>query len=423
MLSVLKRLNLSAAPPDSTPQQRRNFINVQIDAIGIGLANAASPFLPVLLTRLGATNNQIGLLTSMPGITGLFLALPVGGFLQRQRNIIPWFSISRLLVVSCYALTGLVPFFVPPQHQIVAILAIWALATLPQTALAVSFSVVMNSVAGPTHRYDLMSRRWSILGFTTAVTAAIAGVVLELLSFPLNYQLVFIGLSIGGLISYYFSSHIRLHPVQPSVEHQGLSLVEQSKSYTRLVVSNTEFVNFSAKRFIFQFATLLATPILPLYYVKVVDASDFWIGMISTIQTAVLVVGYFFWTRQYRQRGSRFVLLTATFALSLYPMFVAATQQVQLIAILAGLAGIFQAGIDLVFFDELMKTVPVEYSATFVSLSQSLTYLASIFAPLIGTQLSNVIGLGGVLIASSVIRLSGFLLFALWTPRPAPVAA
>lgn len=423
MLSVLKRLNLSAAPPDSTPQQRQNFINVQIDAIGIGLANAASPFLPVLLTRLGATNNQIGLLTSMPGITGLFLALPVGGFLQRQRNIIPWFSISRLLVVSCYALTGLVPFFVPPQHQIVAILAIWALATLPQTALAVSFSVVMNSVAGPTYRYDLMSRRWSILGFTTAVTAAIAGVVLELLSFPLNYQLVFIGLSIGGLISYYFSSHIRLHPVQPSVEHQGLSLVEQSKSYTRLVVSNTEFVNFSAKRFIFQFATLLATPILPLYYVKVVDASDFWIGMISTIQTAVLVVGYFFWTRQYRQRGSRFVLLTATFALSLYPMFVAATQQVQLIAILAGLAGIFQAGIDLVFFDELMKTVPVEYSATFVSLSQSLTYLASIFAPLIGTQLSNVIGLGGVLIASSVIRLSGFLLFALWTPRPAPVAA
>lgn len=423
MLSILKRFNLSAAPPDSTPQQRRNFINVQIDAIGIGLANAASPFLPVLLTRLGATNNQIGLLTSMPGITGLFLALPVGGFLQRQRNIIPWFSISRLLVVSCYALTGLIPFFIPPQHQVVAILAVWALATLPQTALAVSFSVVMNAVAGPTHRYDLMSRRWSILGFTTAVTAALAGVVLELLNFPINYQLVFIGLSIGGLISYYFSNHIHLPPAQPALEHQAVSLIEQGKNYTRLVASNTDFVNFSAKRFIFQFATLLATPILPLYYVKVVNASDFWIGLISTVQTAVLVVGYFFWTRQYRRRGSRFVLLIATFALSLYPIFVAATQQVQLIAILAGLSGIFQAGIDLVFFDELMKTVPVEYSATFVSLSQSFTYLASIFAPLIGTQLSDVIGLGGVLLVSGILKLGGFLLFTFWAPRTAPVSA
>ncbi len=219
MSALLRRFKASAAPPDATPVQRRNFINVQIDAIGIGLANAASPFLPVLLTRLGATNNQIGLLTSMPGITGLFLALPVGRFLQRQRNIVPWFSRSRLLVISSYALTGLVPFFVPAEYQVIAILAIWALATLPQTALAVCFSVVMNAVAGPAHRYDLMSRRWSILGITTALTAMLAGVVLDQMNFPINYQLVFIALSIGGLISYIYSSQIRLPNVEPPAEN------------------------------------------------------------------------------------------------------------------------------------------------------------------------------------------------------------
>ena len=138
MRSLLRKIKSSAAPADATPVQRRNFINVQIDAIGIGLANAASPFLPVLLTRLGATNNQIGLLTSIPGITGLLFALPVGRFLQRQRNIVPWFSGSRLLVISAYALTGLVPFFVPPSYQVVAILAIWSLASLPQISLASS---------------------------------------------------------------------------------------------------------------------------------------------------------------------------------------------------------------------------------------------------------------------------------------------
>jgi hypothetical protein len=41
--------------------QKRNFRNVQIDAIGIGLASAAAPFLPVFLARLGATNIQVGL--------------------------------------------------------------------------------------------------------------------------------------------------------------------------------------------------------------------------------------------------------------------------------------------------------------------------------------------------------------------------
>jgi MFS family permease len=148
----------------------------------------------------------------------------------------------------------------------------------------------------------------------------------------------------------------------------------------------------------------------------VVDASDAWIGLISTSQTAVLVIGYFFWTRQYRRRGSRFVLLWTTFALSLYPALVASTQQVIWIVILAGIAGIFQAGIDLVFFDELMKTVPVEYSATFVSLAQGLQYSAAVFAPMIGTLLSGVIGLGQVLMVSAAIKFLSFLLFAFWTP-------
>jgi len=195
--------------------QERNKRYVQIDAIGVGTAGAAAPFLPVFLTRLGATAVQIGLLTSMPGVTGLILALWVGRFLQRQRNVVPWFSLARLMVISAYALTGIVPFFVPDDVLIYVILVIWALATLPQTMVAVGFSVVMNAVSGPEGRYELMSRRWSILGMTTAIAVAIAGQVLDRIGFHLNYQVVFIGLSMGGLISYYFSSRIQIPDVEP----------------------------------------------------------------------------------------------------------------------------------------------------------------------------------------------------------------
>ena len=87
--------------------QKRNFRNVQIDGIGVSISNVSSPFLPVFLTRLGASNFQVGLLTSMPGVTGLILALIVGRFLQTRRNVVPWYSLSRLLVILCYALTGI----------------------------------------------------------------------------------------------------------------------------------------------------------------------------------------------------------------------------------------------------------------------------------------------------------------------------
>jgi len=116
----------SVAPPDIIGAQRKNFRYVQIDAIAIGLTSAAAPFLPVFLARLGATNFQIGLLTALPGFTGLILAVFIGRFLQNRRNIVPWFSASRLLVVSAYAATGLAPFIVPEEYLVVTILAIWA---------------------------------------------------------------------------------------------------------------------------------------------------------------------------------------------------------------------------------------------------------------------------------------------------------
>src|SRR5512134_1409506 len=124
--------------------QQRNFRYVQIDAVGVSISNVAAPFLPVFLTRLDATNFQVGLLSSMPGVTGLLLAIFVGQFLQSRKNVVPWYSLSRLMVILCYALTGILTLLVAEKFAIVATLVIWAFATIPQTALAVAFSVVMN---------------------------------------------------------------------------------------------------------------------------------------------------------------------------------------------------------------------------------------------------------------------------------------
>lgn len=120
--------------PQSSPEMnQRNFINVQIDAVGVGLASAANPFLPVFLARLGASTFQIGLLTTMPALTGLLLAIPLGQFLQSRRNIVPWFSLARLTIFSGYALTGIVSMLLPDTFSVFSILTIWALVTVPQT--------------------------------------------------------------------------------------------------------------------------------------------------------------------------------------------------------------------------------------------------------------------------------------------------
>ena len=391
--------------------QRLNFRYVQIDAIGVSISNVAAPFLPVFLTRLGASNFQVGLLSSMPGMTGLILAIVVGRYLQSRKNIVPSYSISRLLVILCYALTGLITFFGAEKAIIIATLAIWAFATIPQTALAVAFSVVMNGVAGPTGRYALLSRRWTIFGLTGVIGTFIVTRLIDLLDFPVNYAIMFMVLSLGGFVSFYFSRKITLpDQVPPPITNSG-SPLKGIQSVLDLLKANPAFLSFSLKRFVYFSAITLGTPIMPLYLVKEVMATDSQIGTINMTFTLVMLAGYFLWPRVSLKRSGRFVLLTTTLGMVLYPALSAATPQIGLIILYAGIAGFFQGGLDLVFFDELMKTVPAEYSATFVSISQSMQYLSMILAPLLGTWLAGYIGLGGALWLSAGLRLLGFLLF------------
>jgi Na+/melibiose symporter-like transporter len=297
------------------------------------------------------------------------------------------------------------------QSLIIATLVIWAFATLPQTALNVAFSVVMNAVAGPEGRYTLLSRRWAIIGLTNVIGTFIVTRVIDLLGFPVNYAMIFMVLSLGGFFSFYFSRKIQLPdqiaPPFPTSRSPGQSF----RNYMQLLRENPAFLSFSSKRFVYFSAIVLGQPIMPLFLVREVGATDSQIGVVNMALTLVMLVGYFLWPWVSRKRGGRFVLLATTLGLTFYPALSAATPRIELIILYAGMAGLFQGGLDLVFFDELMKTVPAEYSATFVALAQSMQYLSMVLAPLLGAWLANYIGLGGALWLSAGLRLFGFLLF------------
>jgi MFS family permease len=416
---IFQRIKRWLTVPQSEGIDSKNFLNVQIDAIGVALANAASPFLPVFLTRLGAETIHIGLLSSMPGITGLITSIPLGRFLQNRKNVVPWFSAARLAVILSYAMTSIATLIFTEHSSIYAILVIWALATIPQTVVAIAFNVVMNSVAGPTGRFELMSRRWSIMGVTTAICAFLVGILLDNVVFPFNYQLAFFFLSIGAFLSYRYSSKIKIEDqdVQPVTNK---SHREKLQEYFKLVTEQASFMDFVSRRFVFTFGSYFAIPLLPLYYVREAEASDAWIAAITTVQTAVTIIGYALWTRQTRKFGSRRVLLLSTLGVALYPILVALTHQELLITILAGIMGISSAGVNLIFFDELMQTIPPKFSATFMSISQSLEFLAAVIAPIIGSLIANNIGLSYALIIGGSIRFTGFILFLL---RPSKMVA
>ena len=390
-----------------------NSTVVLFEAAFVGILITNDPFLPIFLTRLGASPFQISLITIMPAVAGLFLTIPVSQMLVNAVHIIDWYRFPRLAGAIAYILVAFSPFLIQAsQWNILVILIIFGFATVPSLILMITFNVVMNAVSGPRGRYNLMAKRLSTVVLTSAICMALAGWFLEQFIFPLNYQLLFILFSVvGGGAAFYFSTRIRLPEHRAAkVPHQ--SLAKTIQGYKRILNKNHTFSSFVWIRFVFIVGLMMSAPIIPIYYVREAHASDAWIGIINMVQLGVMVFAYYYWMRKARSAMPNYrILLQTTLVLALYPALISFTNRVEWIALITGLAFFFQAGLDLVFFDELMKSVPVSESIPYISLSQSIQYIGTIIGPFLGSFIAEQFSLSTALIVAAVIRGIGFLLF------------
>jgi MFS family permease len=407
-----------------------NYRMMRGDSVAMGIITSVVPFLPVFIVRLGGSEFEVSLLTAIPAVSGFLLAIPLGQFLQGKLRIVPWYSGSRLIAHLSYAVAAVVVLLAPRQVVVPALLVVWAIAAIPSTLGMVAFPIVMDGAAGPRGRYEIMGRRWAIMGLTTAITVAIVGQLLDSLPFPANYQIVFVGFSVAGLVSFRFSSRFRVpeHPARPH-ESAGRRL-DRLRESVRTVRSEPAFLRYSARQLVYVVGTRFALPLIPLYYVREVGAPDAWIGIIATGQALALLIGYQLWRKVSVKRGGTLVLLVTLFVNALYPAALSLVDQLILVAGLTALAAVFSAGVDLALFDELMKRIPRPYGVTFTSVDTALVNGASILAPLLGAAIAIALGLPVALQLASVIGLLGVILFAsdsrnsrLAEARPDEVAA
>jgi hypothetical protein len=410
--------------PGSVNQVRRhNYGAVQRESAAMGIVNAAGIFFPVFLVRIGGTNLEIGLLTAIPALTGFLLAIPIGSFLQSRRNIVPWYSASRGLGQLVYAATAVAVAIVPAGMLVPAVLALWAVVTIPTTIGSVAFNVVMDGAAGPRGRYDLLSRRWSIMGLTTAITVAVTGQLLDLIQFHLNYQIVFFVFSAAGVLASWYSAGIRVpdHPARERVA--GASARDRVRDYLGTIRAEPPFLWFVARQWVITFGLRLAAPLIPLWYIREAHAPDAWIGVIGTAQSLALLVGYYAWRRIARRYPTRRMLAAVTLGIALYPALLILSRDLVLIAVITAYGSLIGAGFDLVLFDELMKTIPPKHAVTFSAFQTSLANLAAIVAPLAGATLADLIGIAPGLLVGAAIILAGALLFVTAPRRPPPAPA
>jgi Na+/melibiose symporter-like transporter len=391
----------------------QNRQNLYLDVTWFGvLSGITSTFVSVFAIRLGASNTLVGLLVSLPALINVFWLIPSARIIEHQRRRLPIIVLAGFLQRVGYLLVALMP-FVLRTHRPEALVGLVAFITFPTATLSVAFTSLIAEVVPAHKRAEVVSTRNVLLSAVSTVTMLVSGKLLDLLPFPLNYQLLFAAGCVTSLVSLYYVSRIQVADasVAQSRPERKIPLATGLRHSWTQITCQRDFLRFSASAFVFHWGLYLPSALYAIYRVRNLGASDTWIGLLSTVQNAVTIFTYVYWGRVASRKGNQQVLFVSSLGAVLFPVLTGLSTRVEPLILPSIAAGVFGAGFNLSFFNTLLQVCPTERRPSFVAINTTLINVAAFLAPLLGTSLANVLGIRNALFIAGGVRLLGAGLF------------
>jgi hypothetical protein len=416
---------------------RSNFFHLYADVVWYGvLAGSAIAFLAIYIARLGANGFQISLLTAGPAVVSFLFSLPTGRWLENHA-VIPASFWSALWHRSGYLIIVILPWLFTEQGQVTAVVWITLLMSLPGTLLAISFNAAFADVVAPDLRADVVGRRNALLAVSMTITTLLCGWILDRITFPLNYQIVFGLGAFGGFLSTYHLGKLRQQKNKPVRVNRpigdlvrpgmprfvdtfrlpaGLRFLtrREGKPLLRLDLLRGSFGPFMAAYLLFYTFQYLPLPLFPLVVVHSLKLSD---GIIS-LSNGLFYLSMFLVSlrlgRLCGRYGHRFILVSSAFLYSLYPLLIGLAKDAGLYLIAALVGGSVWALISAALVNRLMEKVPEDERPAHMALHNLALNLGILVGSLAGPFLSLQIGLQPTLLIGAGLRFLAGVFLLLW---------
>ena len=433
LLSLSQRIRAATRPPETEEDHNLRALQVQIGWSAIFFT--AATFNAAFAVRLGATDVQIGWLSSIPALIAIIVSIPAGRFLDISTTIklpsgrslevrqssLRWITGSFLVHRLGFALIILMPWIIPKPAQGLAVVVLLVVMTFPANIFSVGFVGLLADLIPEEKRANVFTIRNVFFAVVISLGTFLAGQWLNLAPFPLNYQaLYFVGL-LGGLASF----RVLRRLTQPEFSVRFAS--ERSETVKRFSVSlssfravmqeNADFVRFIVNTFLHSVAFWALTPLYILFFVRQLGTSDAWLGLLSTVTSAATILGWLFWRRVVVRWGERRTLTLTVHLLGLYPLIAGLSGNLTVILLGAVLNGLVTPGVSLSHTNTLLKVFPAGQRATYMGIYTTLMNTGAFIFPLIGVVLGRHFGLAPTLIGMGILWIVLSSGFRIWPVR------
>ena len=230
--------------PATTLEDRNiRYLVLQTACAGV-VSGGITTFLPVMLARMGASAVTVSLLSSGLALTNIAAALPAGPLVERRRRPVGWSARYFYAVRVIFVLIALAA-FLPPQWAAVLCVVLWSSHGIPAAIGNNAWYGVLADAVSPRRRPAVNGARWALLGFVSAVCVALFGRLLDLLPFPLGYQLVFVVSALIGWLGIYYYSRLEIPDREPRVSAGALGLGKRLRKLVAPLAEGGEFLHYT----------------------------------------------------------------------------------------------------------------------------------------------------------------------------------
>lgn len=384
------------------------------------LAGSTLAFQSVYAARLGASEFQIGLITAGPAIVSLIFTLPSGRLLEGKSLTKISFQSAigqRLGYLFMVALPWIFPSFL---GQIWGLIWTSLIMSIAGTVLAISFNAMFAEVLPPEWRAHAVGRRNILLAVSITLTTIVSGQILDLVTFPHNYQIVFLLGAAGAMLSSYHLGRIRKQdPLK-----EALNLVKtnpgegtfrvKSRAMMRWDLLKGPFGIFMFSYMAFYTFQYFPIPLFPIAYVDKLHMTDGMIGVGNAIFYGAMMLASFRLRVFSTRFGHRGVLLISAALFPIFPLFLGLAKGPFLYYLACLVGGATYAMLSGAIINRLMERVPADDRPAHMTLHNLALNLGILGGSLLGPVSADLIGLQSALYLSAGLRLLAAGFFFLW---------
>ncbi|MDN3512802.1 MAG: MFS transporter [Candidatus Brocadia sp.] len=342
--------------------------------------NYINPF----AVALGASNFQIGLLSSIPQFLPALIQLKVADMTERlgsRKKIIVrsvFFQAFMLLPIA------FIP-YLPKFYQVSALIGFCTLYLLFASLAGPAWGSLMADLVTERERGVFFSKRSGLIGLVTLATTFLAGYILNLFKTQslVGFTIIFFLAMISRYISCYFLSRM----YEPSLEVRREHYFSFGAFLRRLNVGNFgKYVIFQSS---FNFAVFLASPFFPVFMLRDLGFSYLTYTIVVTTVPLATILSMSYWGRYSDVLGNRRAMRICSIIISALPALWLVSHHVYFLIGIQVLAGFSWGGFNLCSSNFIYESAIPEKRTRCISYFNTINGLAICLGNLLGGFLAT----------------------------------